>query len=90
MLICEIQNSSEANTAIKQMKIQAGVVAKELRVHNSNAQHKHELKIKMVDHEHVQLMVNERTKQLELELQLEEAKICHLEAQSDSHNGNSG
>ncbi|KAL4070270.1 hypothetical protein J3A83DRAFT_4188344 [Scleroderma citrinum] len=80
-------NTTEVNTTTKQMKIQAAVVVKELKICDDNAQHEHELKMKMVDHKHAQLMANEKMKQLELELWLEEARIHCLEAEGQAcHN----
>ncbi|KAI6126577.1 hypothetical protein F5141DRAFT_1247643 [Pisolithus sp. B1] len=84
-LICQIQNSAEANSQTKQMKIQALVIAKELKACNKNAQHEHDLKLKMAenDHElsmaesdHNLSMATEKTKQLELELELERVRLA--------------
>ncbi|KIK13192.1 hypothetical protein PISMIDRAFT_18161, partial [Pisolithus microcarpus 441] len=80
-LVQQIQNSAEAKSETKQMKIQAQVVGKELKACNKNAQREYELKMKMVENEHELSMASERTKQLELELKLEQARIARLEAE---------
>ncbi|KIK23175.1 hypothetical protein PISMIDRAFT_11083 [Pisolithus microcarpus 441] len=83
-LIHQIQNSAEAKSKTKQMKIQAQIVGKELKAHDKHAQHEHDLKLKMMENEHEWSMVNEKTKQLELKLRLEEARIAWLEAEKSS------
>ncbi|KIK18208.1 hypothetical protein PISMIDRAFT_14517 [Pisolithus microcarpus 441] len=80
-LIQQIQNSTEAKSKTKQMKIQAQVIGKELKACDKNAQHEYELKMKMVENKHELLMASKRTKQLELELKLEQARIAWLEAE---------
>ncbi|KIK13827.1 hypothetical protein PISMIDRAFT_17701 [Pisolithus microcarpus 441] len=80
-LVQQIQNSAEAKSESKRMRIQAEIVGKELRARDKNAQREHELKMKMVGNEHELSMAGEKTKQLELELKLEQAKIARLEAE---------
>ncbi|KAI6045462.1 hypothetical protein EDC04DRAFT_2598767 [Pisolithus marmoratus] len=82
-LICQIQNSSEAKTEIKWLRLQAEVISKELKAHDKNAQCEHNLKLKITENEHVLLMqsektkqASERTRQLELELRLEEVRLA--------------
>ncbi|KAI6108270.1 hypothetical protein F5141DRAFT_1216009 [Pisolithus sp. B1] len=79
-IICQIQDLAEANSTTKQMKIQAHIISKELKVRESNAQHEHDLKAKMIDIEHEQAMAEIKTKQLELQLHLEEMKLHCMEA----------
>ncbi|KAI6115573.1 hypothetical protein EDD16DRAFT_1703146 [Pisolithus croceorrhizus] len=51
-IICQIQDLAEANSTTKQMKIQAHIISKELKVQDTNAQCEHDLKTKMMDIEH--------------------------------------
>ncbi|KIK14992.1 hypothetical protein PISMIDRAFT_16838 [Pisolithus microcarpus 441] len=76
LLIRQIQNSAKANSQTKQMKIQALVVAKELKAHDKNAQRKHDLKLKIAENNHELSMANEKTKQLELKSQLEMVRLA--------------
>ncbi|KIK23913.1 hypothetical protein PISMIDRAFT_10524 [Pisolithus microcarpus 441] len=83
-LVCQIQNSAEAKSEAKRMKIQAQIVGKELKACDKHAQHEHDLKMRMMENKHERSMANEKTKQLELELRLEEARIAWLEAEKSS------
>ncbi|KIK22275.1 hypothetical protein PISMIDRAFT_11744 [Pisolithus microcarpus 441] len=83
-LICQIQNSTEAKSKAKQMKIQAQIIGKELKAHDKHAQCEHDLKMRMMENKHEWSMANEKTKQLELELRLKEARIAWLEAEKSS------
>ncbi|KAI6095851.1 hypothetical protein F5141DRAFT_1221350 [Pisolithus sp. B1] len=58
----DFANSAEANSQTKQMKIQALVIAKELKACNKNAQHEHNLKLKMAENNHKLPMATEKTK----------------------------
>ena len=80
-MVCQIQETTEANTEAKWLRMQAQIVFKELRSHDSHAQCEHELKQQMLMQEHEWSMANEKARLLELELCLEETKLCCLEAQ---------
>ncbi|KIK17974.1 hypothetical protein PISMIDRAFT_14705 [Pisolithus microcarpus 441] len=75
-LVCQIQNSAEANSHMKRMKIQAQIIRKELKACNKNAQCEHDLKMKMMENKHLLSMASEQMKQLELEVKLEQIKIA--------------
>ena len=53
------------------MRIEAQIVAKELKSRDSHAQREHELKQQMLVHEHERSMASEKARLLELELRLE-------------------
>ncbi|KAI5994300.1 hypothetical protein EDC04DRAFT_2910594 [Pisolithus marmoratus] len=76
----QIQNSTEAKSETKQLKIQAQVIRKELKAHDKSAQHEYDLKLKIAENEHQLSMASKKTKQMELELRLEETRIAQLEA----------
>ncbi|KAI6131370.1 hypothetical protein EV401DRAFT_2065721 [Pisolithus croceorrhizus] len=76
-----LANSAKANSQTKQMKIQALVIAKELKAHNKNAQCEHNLKLKMVENDHKLSMATRKMKQLELELELERVRLAQLQAE---------
>ncbi|KAI5990738.1 hypothetical protein EDD15DRAFT_2369449 [Pisolithus albus] len=80
-LVQQIQNSAEAKSDTKRMRIEAEVIGKELRARDKHAQREHGLKMRMVENEHELSMAGQKTKQLELELQLEQARIARLEAE---------
>ncbi|KAI5989605.1 hypothetical protein EDC04DRAFT_2614324 [Pisolithus marmoratus] len=48
----KFQDSAEANSQTKWLKIQALVVAKELKACNKNTQCKHDLKVKIMENDH--------------------------------------
>jgi len=80
-IVRQIQETTKANTDTKRMRIEAQIVAKELKSRDSHAQHEHELKQQMLVHEHERSMASEKARLLELELHLEETKLRRLEAQ---------
>ncbi|KAI6015716.1 hypothetical protein EDC04DRAFT_2903592 [Pisolithus marmoratus] len=75
-LIQQIQNSAEAKSETKQLKVQVQVIGKELKAHDKSAQCEYDLKLKIVKNEHQLSMASEKTKWMELELRLEEARIA--------------
>ncbi|KAI6001441.1 hypothetical protein EDD15DRAFT_2527414 [Pisolithus albus] len=83
-IIRQIQDSAEANSSNKRLRIQAHIISKELKIQESNAQREHELKAKRMDIEHEREMAEIKTKQLELELRLEEMKLRRMEAGKES------
>ena len=80
-IVCQIQETTKANTETKRLRIQAQIVSKELRSRDGHAQCEHELKQQMLMQEHEWSMANEKVRLLELELCLEETKLHRLGAQ---------
>ena len=69
-IVCQIQETTEANTKTKQLRIQAQIVSKELRSRDGRAQCEHELKQQMLMQEHERSMANEKVRLLELVLNI--------------------
>ncbi|KAI6043147.1 hypothetical protein EDC04DRAFT_2891416 [Pisolithus marmoratus] len=74
-------DSAEANSQTKWLKIQVLVVAKELKAHDKNAQHEHDLKVKIMENDHKLSMAGEKMKKLQLELELERVRLAQLQAE---------